>query len=71
MIPAIGRRTNMLKSKNPINPLMLKLKRRERIMIGVEDKPITTQLRRTNNNIIFFNEKCMFILLIPISEPWF
>jgi hypothetical protein len=68
MIPAIGigRRTTMLNSKNPINPLLLKKKREERIMISAEDKPITTQLRRTDNSITLFNEKCKFILLIPM-----
>jgi hypothetical protein len=66
MIPAIGRRMTMLSSKNPITPLLLKLKRLVRIMIGVEDILIIIKFKITNNSIIFFNERCMFILLISI-----
>jgi hypothetical protein len=66
MIPVIGRRMTMLVSNSPITPLLLELKRKERIIKSTDDRPITTQLRRTNNSITFFNEKCIFTLLISI-----
>jgi len=67
MIPAIGisRKTTMLNSKNPINPLLLEKKRQERIMIDAEDKQNTTQLKRTDTSNTFFNENASSYFIFP------